>query len=134
MQQKTLKLRGSLCVCLMAQLMTGKLVDWSSLPILPLGPGSDKDTRSKQGSARAKGQKADGELRKAARHSFAGDRSFDREVTVATGPVASFGGVTQPQLGGGLMPPASVHATATGMITSLPRDPNTRSRGLRDNR
>ena len=46
MQQKTLKFRGSLCVYLNVQLMTGKLVDWSSLPILPLGPGSDKDTRS----------------------------------------------------------------------------------------
>ena len=31
---------------------------------------------------------------KTAQHSPAGDRSFDREATVATGSVASFGGVT----------------------------------------
>ena len=82
------------CVYLMAQLVTGKLVDWSSLPIRPVGPGPDKDTRSSQGSARTGGQEADGEQKKSARHSFAGDSSFDREVTVATGSVASFGGVS----------------------------------------
>ena len=31
---------------------------------------------------------------KAAQHGSAGDRSLDREVTVATGSVASFGGVS----------------------------------------
>ncbi len=82
------------CVCLMAQLMTGEPVDWSSLPIRPSGWGPDKDTRSSRGSARAGGRKADGGERKTAQHSSAGDRSFHREVAVATGPVASLGGVS----------------------------------------
>ncbi len=64
---------------------------------------------------------------KTAQHSSAGDRSFDREVTGATGPVASFGGVTQPQQGGGLMPPASVH---DGNTAGLPAARETRTRGL----
>ena len=82
------------CVCLMAQLMTQQPVNWSNLPICPSGWDKDQDTRSSRGCARAKGQKADGGERKTAQLSSAGDCSFDREATVATGSVVSIGGVS----------------------------------------
>jgi len=82
------------CVCLMAQLMTGKPVDWSNLPARPSGWEPDHSTRSSRGCARAGGRKADGGERKTARRSSAGDRSFDREAAVATGSVASLGGAS----------------------------------------
>ncbi len=54
------------CVCLMAQISTGKPVDWSKLPVRPYGWEGDHDTRSSRGCARAKGPKANGGERKTA--------------------------------------------------------------------
>jgi putative transposase len=82
------------CACLMAQVMTGQPVDWSSLPIRPAGWELDKGTRSSRGCARARGRKADGGERKTAQASSAGDRSFDREAAVATGSVVRLGGAS----------------------------------------
>ncbi len=82
------------CVCLMAQVVTGQPVDWSNLPIRPAGWELDKSTRSSRGCARAGGRKANGGERKTAQASAAGDRSFHREATVATGSVVSIDGVS----------------------------------------
>ena len=82
------------CVCLMAQVMTGQPVDWSNLPIRPAGWELNTGTCSSRGCARARGRKANGGERKTAQASSAGDRSFDREATVATGSVVSIGGAS----------------------------------------
>ena len=80
------------CVCLMTRLMTGQPVDWSNLPVRPSGWEPDHSARSSRECARAGGPKADGGERKTARAHRDGDRSFDREVAVATDSVVSFGG------------------------------------------
>ena len=82
------------CVCLMARLMTGQPVDWSTLPVRPAGWEKDQDTRSSRGCARAGGRKANGGERKTAQARTAGDCSFDREAAVATGSVISLGGAS----------------------------------------
>ena len=82
------------CACLMAQLMTGEPVDWSKLPVRPLGWEPDHSTRSSRGCARAGGPRTEGGERKTARCNSAGDRSFDREAAVATGSVVSLDGVS----------------------------------------
>ena len=82
------------CVCLMAPLMTGQPVDWSSLPVRPADWELDHSTRSSRGCARAGGRKADGGERKTAQRSTARDCSFDREAAVATGSVVDLGGAS----------------------------------------
>ncbi|MHB1599253.1 MAG: RNA-guided endonuclease TnpB family protein [Acidimicrobiales bacterium] len=83
------------CLCLMAQLMTGKPVDWSSLPLRPAGWELDQDTRSSRGRARAGGRKADGGERETSQQeSRAGYCSFDREAAVAA-TLSAASGVSQ---------------------------------------
>jgi putative transposase len=128
-------LAGLACVCLMAQLMTGKPVDWSNLPVRPSGWEPNHSTRSSRGCARARDGEADGGERKPARLSSA----------VLPG--------TAPLIGKLLSPPAPSPICAEphpaprrrwldafgiypwqrhGWVTSRPRDPETRSRGQRD--
>jgi putative transposase len=80
-------LAGLASLCVIAQVLTGRPVDWSKLPIRPDGWEPDKDTRSSRECARAGGRKADdGGGRETSRRSFAGYRPFDREAVVATSP------------------------------------------------
>ena len=107
------------CVCLMAQLVTGQPVDWSSLPIRPADWELDHNTRSSRGCARAKGREADGGERRTAQCSTAGDCSFDREAALATGSVVPLGGASpSPKKAVAFLPSASSVAAARLPVTS----------------
>ena len=63
------------CMCILAQISTGTLVDWSKIPVRPYGWEPDKNTRSSRGCARAGGHKTKG-----------GDKESTRSKDLGTCP------------------------------------------------
>ncbi len=63
------------CTCILAQISTGTLVDWSKVPVRPFGWEPDKNTRSSRECARAGGHKTKG-----------GDKEATRSVDLDTCP------------------------------------------------
>jgi putative transposase len=75
------------CMCILAQISTGTLVDWSEIPVRPFGWELDRNTRSSRGCARAGGRKTKGGERKTARSDLQNEAvtAFDREAAILVG-------------------------------------------------
>ncbi len=70
------------CTCILAQISTGTLVDWSKVPVRPFGWEPDKNTRSSRECARAGDRKIIGGERKTARSDLQNEAvtAFNREA------------------------------------------------------